>query len=66
MVNFEEKILTKLVHKYRSSRKDLGTNTIHRATRIRPKEIYRSYESNDVDYTVIEAFNSTAKDLSDK
>lgn len=66
MINFEEKILTKLVHKYRSSRKDLGTNTIHRATRIRPTEIYRRYESNDADYAMIEALNATAKDLRDK
>ena len=65
-MNIEEKILTKLVTKYRNSRKDLGTNTILRATRIRPSEIYRRYASNDGDYTAIEEVNATAKALCDK
>lgn len=66
MINYEEKILTKLVSKYRTSLKDLGTNTIHRTTKIKPSDIYRRYESNDGDYAVIETFNSISKDLCDR
>lgn len=66
MPDYKEKMLVLLVEKYRRSRKDSGTSRIHRVTRIKPSELYRSYHSNDGDMEHIEAVNDAAAECSKK
>ncbi|MCD8300091.1 MAG: DUF2220 domain-containing protein [Clostridiales bacterium] len=61
MVNYEEKMLSALVKKYRESKKDSGTNTIVRRTKIQPTSLYRDYRRNDADISQIEAVNEAAR-----
>lgn len=49
MAGYEEKLLTLLVDKYRSSKKDSGTNTINRRTQLDPVKLYRKYRANNAD-----------------
>lgn len=57
MVDYEEKLLSLLVEKYRMSRKDSGTNLISRRTQIVPEKLYKNYKKNDGDLEQIEAVN---------
>lgn len=57
MFDFEEKLLILLVEKYRKSKKDNGTNRIHRATRVKPTDLYKGYNRNDGDLEQIDAVN---------
>lgn len=61
MEHYEEKLLIRLVEKYRSSKKDSGTNRIHRRTQVQPSELYRKYERNDGDLEQIGAVNQAAE-----
>ena len=56
-----EKILTQLADAYRRSKKDSGTNVIHRRTVIKPEKIYRQYRENDGDPAEIDALNEAAE-----
>ena len=56
-----EKILAQLADAYRRSRKDSGTNVIHRRTALNPEKIYRQYRENDGDPAEIEALNDAAR-----
>lgn len=49
MAGYEEKLLTLLVEKYRSSKKDRGTNVINRRTQLDPVKLYRKYRANNAD-----------------
>lgn len=49
MAGYEEKLLTLLVEKYRSSKKDSGINIINRRTQLDPVKLYRKYRANNAD-----------------
>lgn len=49
MKDYEERMLTILVDKYRRSRKDSGTNVIVRRTKLAPSSLYKGYDRNDGD-----------------
>lgn len=65
-MNYEEKILTYLVDKYRESKKDFGTNKINRRTRLKPEKIYKKYNANDGDFGEIIKLNDTVEELEKK
>ena len=48
-MDYEEKLLTALVEKYRASKKDRGTNVIARRTKLTPSGLYKNYSRNDGD-----------------
>lgn len=58
---YQEKILTQLADAYRRSKKDSGTNVIHRRTMIKPEKIYRQYRQNDGDLAEIDALNEAVQ-----
>lgn len=60
MKDYEERMLTILVDKYRRSRKDSGTNVIVRRTKLAPSSLYKGYDRNDGDMEQIEAVNRAA------
>lgn len=60
-MSYEEKILTCLVNKYRSSKKDSGTNKIYKRTQIKPEKIYKKYSANDGDFDEINRLNATVE-----
>ncbi len=60
MAGYKEKMLILLVEKYRSSKKDSGTNVIRRRTSISPSELYKKYSKNDGDVEQIEKINQAA------
>lgn len=57
---YEEKMLLLLVEKYRRSKKDSGTEQIHRRTKIKPTELYKNYDANTADIDKINALNEMA------
>ncbi len=57
MADYKEKLLVLLAEKYRSSKKDAGTNVIARRTKITPLQLYKGYNRNDGDMSQIEAVN---------
>ena len=57
MNDYEEKVLTLLVEKYRKSKKDSGTGVIHRRTQIKPTEVYKGYDRNDAEPELINKVN---------
>lgn len=61
MIKYEEKILVLLAEKYRSSKKDSGTNVIRRRTRVLPSQFYKNYNRNSGDIRKIEAINEAAE-----
>ena len=60
MLNYEEKILTYLVDKYRKSKKDSGDNKTNRRTQVKPEKLYKKYNANDGDFEEISKFNQAA------
>ncbi len=66
MAEYEKKLLTLLVEKYRKSRKDLGVNVINRRTSVSPAELYKKYSRNDGDLDQIEAVNRTVEKCAEK
>ncbi len=64
-MDYKEKILVKLVEKYRNSKKDKQENKINRSTSVKPKELYKSYDSNFADIDEVLQFNAAASELSD-
>lgn len=65
MPDYEEKLLALLCGRYRSSKKDSGTNRNNRRTLIKPKDLYRDYDHNDGDMDHIEAVNLAAEKCRD-
>lgn len=63
MLNYEEKILTYLVDKYRKSKKDSGDNKTNRRTQVKPEKLYKKYNANDGDFEEISKFNQAAECL---
>lgn len=66
MADYEEKMLTALADKYRSSKKDSKTNVIRRRTKISPSQLYKNYSRNDGDMEQIEAVNQAVFQCSEK
>ncbi len=62
-MDWEEKLLTELVEKYRKSKKDTGDNKINRRTSVKPEKLYKKYRDNTGDYSVISAINDTVHTL---
>lgn len=62
--DYEEKILVTLIEAYRKSKKDSGSNTINRRTKIVPEKLYANYHSNVGDFDKISAINEAASALS--
>lgn len=62
MTDYKEKMLTRLVEKYRNSKKDSKTNVICRRTSISPSELYKKYSKNDGDMDQIENINQAASE----
>ena len=54
-------LLTALADGYRTSKKDSGTNRIHRRTQIKPEKLYRSYRRNDAELAELQALNEAAE-----
>ncbi len=52
---YEEKLLTLLLEKYRSSKKDSGTGCVRRRTQLDPVKLYKKYRDNDADIRQLEA-----------
>ena len=65
-MDYEEKLLTALVEKYRASKKDRGTNVIARRTKLTPSGLYKNYSRNDGDMEQIEAVNQAILACSQK
>ena len=61
MNDYEEKILTLLVEKYRKSKKDSGTGVIHRRTQIKPTDVYKGYDRNDAEPEMINGVNEVVE-----
>lgn len=61
MQDYEERMLTLLVEKYRKSKKDRGTGRINRRTQIKPTELYKGYLRNDGDLNQINGINTAAE-----
>lgn len=61
MESYEKKLLAALAEKYRSSKKDSGTNVIARRTRLTPEKLYKGYRQNDGDLEKIEAINQAVR-----
>lgn len=55
------KLLEQLADAYRRSKKDSGTNVIHRRTTLKPEKLYSKYSENSGDPTEIEALNEAAE-----
>lgn len=66
MADYEEKMLTALADKYRSSKKDSKTNVVRRRTKISPSQLYKNYSRNDGDMEQIEAVNQAVFRCSEK
>lgn len=64
--SYEIRILTKLVEKYRSSKKDTGGSAVNRKTAVIPADFYKEYASNDADYDEIQRLNEVVYELSQK
>ena len=62
-MDYEEKILTKLVENYRKSKKDSGENVIKRRTKIKPEQIYTKYHDNNGSFEEITKLNSIVNHL---
>lgn len=62
MIDYKEKMLIRLVEKYRKSKKDSKTNVICRRTSISPSELYKKYSKNDGDMNQIENINQAAEE----
>lgn len=60
MQGYEEKLLTLLLEKYRSSKKDSGTSCIKRRTQLDPVKLYKKYRANDADIRQLEAVKDAA------
>ncbi len=55
------KLLEQLADAYRRSKKDSGTNVIHRRTTLKPEKLYSKYSENSGDPAEIEALNEAAE-----
>ena len=66
MNDYEEKILTLLVEKYRKSKKDSGTGVIHRRTQIKPTDVYKGYDRNDAEPDLINRVNEVVERCRDR
>jgi len=66
ILDYEEKILKKLVESYRNSKKDTGTNVVNRRTKIKPEVLYKKYHENNGDYDKISAINQAVSNLQEK
>ncbi len=66
MADYREKLLILLAEKYRSSKKDTGTNVIARRTKITPSQLYKGYYQNDGNMNQIEAVNQAVYDCEEK
>ncbi len=58
---FEEKLLTELVKRYRNSKKDAGTNTLNYKTGFDPEKIFPGYHANNTNSQTVAAFNEAAE-----
>ncbi len=65
-MDYEEKMLTALSDKYRSSKKDRGTNVTRRRTKLSPSHLYKNYSRNDGDMAQIEAVNQAVQRCREK
>ncbi len=65
MIDYKEKMLIRLVEKYRKSKKDSKTNVICRRTSISPSELYKKYSKNDGDMNQIENINQAAAECAE-
>lgn len=65
-LKWEEKILEHLVDNYRNSKKDVGSNKIHRRTQVKPEKLYKKYRANDGDFDIIDTINGTVDLLAHK
>ncbi len=61
MPDYEQRMLELLVKSYRDSKKDSGTNRIHKRTQLSPLKLYKGYNQNDGDMEEIEAVNQAAE-----
>ena len=61
MKEYKKRMLLLLVEKYRRSKKDSGTERIHRWTKIKPTDLYKDYQKNNADLTQISEINETAR-----
>ncbi len=61
MQGYEEKLLTLLLEKYRSSKKDSGTSCSKRRTQLDPVKLYKKYRANDADIRQLEAVSEAAR-----
>lgn len=62
-MDYEEKILIKLVENYRKSKKDSDENVITRRTKIKPEQIYAKYHDNNGSFEEIETLNAVVNHL---
>ncbi len=65
-MNYEEKLLTYLVDKYRKSKKDSGENKTNRRTQVKPEKLYKKYYANDGNFEEISNLNHTVEMLVEK
>ncbi len=61
MQDYEEKLLTLLLEKYRSSKKDSGMSRIKRRTQLDPVKLYKKYRANDADIRQLAAVKEATK-----
>lgn len=65
-MNYEEKLLVRLVEGYRKSKKDTGENLTNRRTKVKPEKLYSKYRANDGDFEKISLVNQTVERLEEK